>query len=82
MRLKILVAAIGAAGLAWLAAPSVAAAAGPAIPHAQKAGDFAPLEDVHWRRWRHRHCWWHRHKHRWHRHCRWHGGHGGIIIIL
>jgi hypothetical protein len=87
MTLKILAAALFTAGLAWVAAP--ASAAGPAMPHAQKATMPSPVDQVHWRRWRHRHCFWHRHRGHgkpWrhtHRHCRWHrGGLGGIIIVL
>jgi hypothetical protein len=72
------------AGLSWVSMPLATMAAGPASPHDPNAGMLAPLEDVHWRPYLHRHCYWHRHRHGFlHRHCRWHrGGHGGIIIIL
>jgi hypothetical protein len=81
MKLKILVSAIGAVGVAWLVAPSVASATGPAAPHAQPVEIVSPVEKAHWVRWPHRHCRWHRHRHwhgtywhwhRWHWHCWWH----------
>lgn len=88
MTLKILAAALCMSGVAWIASPVPASAAGPAMPHAQKAGEASPFEEVRHRRGRHKHCYWHRHRHwvnghrnwKWHRHCRWYRGR--IVIIL
>jgi hypothetical protein len=74
MKMKLFAAGILIAGFAALATP--AAAAGPAGPVSTGIGNVTLKEEVHYRRYRHRHCFSHRHYRggRKHRHCYWHRG--------
>jgi hypothetical protein len=82
MKMKLFAAAMLTAGFAWLVMPTSAAPTGPVTTGVEK---LSPAQNAHYRRYRHRHCYWHRHYKggKKHRHCRYHrrGGIGiGIYI--
>jgi hypothetical protein len=74
MKMKLLAAGIGFAAFAAMATPS--AAVGPAGPISAEVSKATSAQEVHYRRYRHRHCFWHRHYKggKKHRHCFWHRG--------